>query len=131
MPLFYYVLHIPLIHVAAIVVSLIRTGSITPWLFGNHPLEPPEQPPGYRWSLGLLYLVTAMCVVGALRRVPMVGRAEEDGVRPPCEPDRGGVRATTRRASGSSSPFGTRDLLIVTVLSVTPLVNAVSTAGWM
>jgi uncharacterized membrane protein len=62
-PLFYYVLHIPLIHVAAIIVSLIRTGSITPWLFGNHPLEPPDQPPGYRWSLTLLYVVTAVCVV--------------------------------------------------------------------
>jgi len=62
-PLFYYVLHIPLIHVAAIIVSLIRTGSITPWLFGNHPMEPPDQPPGYRWSLWLLYLVTAMCVI--------------------------------------------------------------------
>ncbi len=64
-PLFYYVLHIPLIHVGAIVVSLIRTGAITPWLFGNHPMEPPDQPPGYQWSLGLLYLVTAICV-GAL-----------------------------------------------------------------
>jgi uncharacterized membrane protein len=62
-PLFYYVLHIPLIHVAAILVSLIRTGSVTPWLFGNHPMEPPEQPPGYQWSLGLLYLVTAVCVL--------------------------------------------------------------------
>jgi len=62
-PLFYYVLHIPLIHVAAIVVSLIRTGAITPWLFGNHPLEPPDQPPNYMWSLGLLYLVTAVCVL--------------------------------------------------------------------
>jgi hypothetical protein len=62
-PLFYYVLHIPLIHLAAIVVSLIRTGSITPWLFGNHPLEPSDQPPGYQWSLALLYFVTAVCVV--------------------------------------------------------------------
>jgi uncharacterized membrane protein len=61
-PLFYYILHIPLIHVAAIAVSLIRTGSITPWLFGNHPMEPPDQPPDYQWSLGLLYLVTAICV---------------------------------------------------------------------
>ena len=61
-PLFYYVLHIPLIHLAAIGVSLIRTGSITPWLFGNHPMEPPEQPDGYQWSLPLLYLVTTMCV---------------------------------------------------------------------
>jgi uncharacterized membrane protein len=62
-PLFYYVLHIPLIHVAAIVVSLIRTGAVTPWLFGNHPMEPPDQPDGYRWSLALLYVVTAVCVV--------------------------------------------------------------------
>lgn len=62
-PLFYYVLHIPLIHLAAIAVSLIRTGAITPWLFGNHPMEPPEQPDGYMWSLPLLYLVTAVCVV--------------------------------------------------------------------
>ena len=61
-PLFYYVLHIPLIHVVAIVVSIIRTGAVTPWLFGNHPLEPPEPPDGYRWSLTLLYLVTAVCV---------------------------------------------------------------------
>jgi uncharacterized membrane protein len=61
-PLFYYVLHIPLIHVAAIAISLIRTGAVTPWLFGNHPLEPPEPPDGYRWSLALLYLVTAICV---------------------------------------------------------------------
>ena len=61
-PMFYYVLHIPLIHMAAIVVSLIRTGAITPWLIANHPMEPPDQPPGYRWSLWLLYLVTALCV---------------------------------------------------------------------
>ena len=61
-PLFYYVLHIPLIHLAAIGVSLILTASITPWLFGNHPMEPPEQPDGYQWSLPLLYLVTTMCV---------------------------------------------------------------------
>ncbi len=61
-PLFYYVLHIPLIHLAAIAISLIRTGAVTPWLFGNHPLEPPDPPDGYRWSLPLLYLVTAVCV---------------------------------------------------------------------
>jgi uncharacterized membrane protein len=61
-PLFYYVLHIPLIHLAAVAISLIRTGAVTPWLFGNHPLEPPEPPDGYRWSLALLYLVTAICI---------------------------------------------------------------------
>lgn len=56
-PLFYYLLHIPLIHAVAVVVSLVRTGRVDPWLFGNHPMMPPAQPAGYMWSLGLLYLV--------------------------------------------------------------------------
>lgn len=64
-PMFYYLLHIPLIHLAAMGVSVIREGSVNPWLFANHPLAPPEVPEGYRWSLGLLYLVFALCV-GAL-----------------------------------------------------------------
>ncbi|HJU64541.1 MAG TPA: heparan-alpha-glucosaminide N-acetyltransferase domain-containing protein [Gemmatimonadaceae bacterium] len=62
-PMFYYLLHIPLIHVAAILVSLGREGGVNPWLFGNHPLAPPPVPEGYTWSLGLLYLVFAACVV--------------------------------------------------------------------
>ena len=62
-PFFYYLLHIPLIHAAACVVSLIREGRVNPWLFGNHPMWPPEEPEGYMWSLGLLYLVCAICVV--------------------------------------------------------------------
>jgi uncharacterized membrane protein len=61
-PMFYYLLHIPLIHAAALVVSLIRTGGIDPWLFGNHPMAPPPVPEGYRWSLPLLYLVFAIVV---------------------------------------------------------------------
>ncbi len=61
-PMFYYLLHIPVIHSLAVVVSLIRQGSVTPWLFGNHPMQPPEQPPGYMWSLGLLYLVFAVAI---------------------------------------------------------------------
>jgi uncharacterized membrane protein len=61
-PLFYYVLHIPLIHVLAMAVSFVRTGAVTPWLFGNHPMEPPEQPAGYMWSLTLLYVVTFVAV---------------------------------------------------------------------
>jgi uncharacterized membrane protein len=62
-PLFYYILHIPLIHLAAIAVSLIRTGAVSPWLFANHPLNPGPQPDGYTWSLPLLYLVWAIVVV--------------------------------------------------------------------
>ena len=55
-PFFYYVLHIPLIHLSAMVVSLARSGSVSPWLVGNHPVEPPKLPDGYQWSLPLLYL---------------------------------------------------------------------------
>jgi uncharacterized membrane protein len=61
-PLFYYLLHIPLIHAAALVVSRVREGHVNPWLFANHPMMPPPVPPGYRWSLPLLYLVFAIVV---------------------------------------------------------------------
>lgn len=62
-PLFFYLLHIPLIHLAALVVSLIREGRVNPWLFLNFPAMVPPAPDGYRWSLGLLYLVWAIVVV--------------------------------------------------------------------
>ena len=62
-PFFYYVLHIPLIHALALVVSKIRTGSVDPWLFTNHPMGNPPAPEGYTWSLALLYLVWAVAVV--------------------------------------------------------------------
>jgi hypothetical protein len=61
-PFFYYVLHIPTIHLAACVVSLIREGSVNPWLFANHPMMNPPAPDGYMWSLPLLYLVWAIAV---------------------------------------------------------------------
>ena len=64
-PFFYYLLHIPLIHLAAIVVSFIREGAADPWLFTNHPMMNPPAPPGYLWSLPLLYLVWAI-VIGVL-----------------------------------------------------------------
>jgi uncharacterized membrane protein len=62
-PFFYYVLHIPLIHALALVVSRIRLGAVSPWLFTNHPMGSPPPPDGYSWSLGLLYLVFAVAVV--------------------------------------------------------------------
>ena len=61
-PFFYYLLHIPLIHLAACVVSLIREGSVNPWLFANHPMMNGPAPDGYIWSLPLLYLVFAIVV---------------------------------------------------------------------
>lgn len=61
-PLFYYVLHIPLIHALALLVARIRSPAAIPWLFANHPMMPPEAPPGYQWSLPLLYLVFAVAI---------------------------------------------------------------------
>ena len=62
-PFFYYLLHIPVIHLAACAVSLIREGQVNGWLFGNHPLAPPPVPDGYMWGLGLLYVVFGVCVI--------------------------------------------------------------------
>jgi hypothetical protein len=62
-PMFYYVLHIPLIHLAACVVSLFREGRVNPWLFQNHPVDPGPVPVGYAWGLGLLYAVYAVVVI--------------------------------------------------------------------
>jgi len=56
-PMFYYLLHIPTIHLAAVIVSLAREGRVDPWLFANHPMMNPPPPDGYMWSLALLYAV--------------------------------------------------------------------------
>jgi hypothetical protein len=61
-PFFFYLLHIPLIHVLAIVVSRIRLGFVSPWLFANHPMGNPPPPEGYPWSLALLYFVWTIAV---------------------------------------------------------------------
>jgi uncharacterized membrane protein len=62
-PFFFYVLHIPLIHAIALVVSWIREGAVNPWLFANHPMGNPPPPDGYPWSLGLLYLVWVIAII--------------------------------------------------------------------
>ena len=62
-PFFYYMLHIPLIHALALLVSKVRLGYVSPWLFANHPMGNPEPPDGYVWSLPLLYLVWAIAIV--------------------------------------------------------------------
>ena len=62
-PFFFYMLHIPLIHMLALVVSKARLGVVSPWLFTNHPMGNPEPPPGYVWSLPLLYLVWGIAIL--------------------------------------------------------------------
>ncbi len=61
-PMFYYLLHIPLIHAAACLISIIRDGHLDPWLLENHPMGQ-SFPPPHTWSLGLLYFVYFVCLV--------------------------------------------------------------------
>lgn len=60
-PFFYYVLHILIIHLAALLVNLIRTGNIHQDWYKTAPFTwlPDEQ----RWSLPLLYLVFILAEV--------------------------------------------------------------------
>jgi len=61
-PFFFYMLHIPLIHALALLVSKVRLGFVSPWLFTNHPMGNPEPPDGYVWSLPLLYLIWGITI---------------------------------------------------------------------
>jgi uncharacterized membrane protein len=65
-PFFYYLLHIPTIHIAALMVTLVREGRVHPEWYSTAPYT--SVPPGSRWSLGLLYLV--FVVVVALLYLP-------------------------------------------------------------
>jgi uncharacterized membrane protein len=54
-PMFYYLLHIPLIHASAILVNLVRAGVTQQELYVTAPFV--GMPEENRWSLSLLYLV--------------------------------------------------------------------------
>ena len=60
-PLFYYLLHIPLIHLSALLVNFIKNGSVAPEWYVTAPFS--SVPPEYTWSLGLLYGVFLIDVV--------------------------------------------------------------------
>jgi len=59
-PMFYYLLHIPAIHLAALAVTYIREGAIFPERYRFAPFT--ELPPEAVWSLPLLYLVFVVVV---------------------------------------------------------------------
>lgn len=59
-PMFYYLLHIPLIHIVALFVTLLREGSIHPEWYASAPYT--FLLPAHRWGLPLLYLVWAAVV---------------------------------------------------------------------
>lgn len=65
-PMFYYLLHIPLIHLIAVAVCYVRYGQVH-WMFESPTLAqfPVTKPPGWGYSLPIIYLVWA-CVVLAL-----------------------------------------------------------------
>ena len=54
-PLFYYLVHIPLIHAAALLVNLIREGGAHQERYATAPYT--HVPDNGRWGLPLLYLV--------------------------------------------------------------------------
>jgi uncharacterized membrane protein len=59
-PMFYYLLHIPAIHVAALLVMLLSEGRIYPEWYASAPFT--FLPAGHRWGLPLLYLVWLVIV---------------------------------------------------------------------
>ncbi len=65
-PMFYYLLHVPLIHLIALAVCYARYGHVY-WMFQSPSLDdfPITPPPGWAYSLPVVYLVWA-CVVLAL-----------------------------------------------------------------
>lgn len=88
-PMFYYLLHIPVIHVAALVVTLLREGTLHPEWYATAPFT--RVPPDHRWSLHLLYLVwlivVAILYVACLRLGKLKNRRREsfDTVEPQAE----------------------------------------------
>jgi uncharacterized membrane protein len=59
-PMFYYLLHIPLIHALSLIAWYLRNGTVHSEWFGTAPFV--QVPDGQRWSLSLLYLVFAIAV---------------------------------------------------------------------
>jgi uncharacterized membrane protein len=59
-PMFYYLLHIPLIHILALIVWKIRDGHVNAGWFALAPYV--DVPPEQRWSLALLYLVFILSI---------------------------------------------------------------------
>jgi len=60
-PLFYYLLHIPVIHLTALVAWYLREGSVHAEYFKTAPYA--QVPPEHRWGLALLYLVFVIVIV--------------------------------------------------------------------
>ncbi len=62
-PLFYFLLHLPLIHLLAVAVCSVRYGDVH-WMFQSPSLNqfPVTRPPGWGYSLPVVYLVWIVVV---------------------------------------------------------------------
>lgn len=60
-PMFYYLMHIPLIHLSALLVNYIREGNAHPEWYLTAPFT--YLPEEFRWGLPLLYLVVVLKVI--------------------------------------------------------------------
>ncbi|HKH62907.1 MAG TPA: hypothetical protein VKA49_18825, partial [Flavitalea sp.] len=60
-PMFYYLMHILIIHLSALIVTLVREGKIFSEWYANAPYS--FVPVEHRWSLALLYLVFFIDVI--------------------------------------------------------------------
>ena len=60
-PFFYYLVHIPLIHLSALIVGLIRQGHIVSEWYNTSPYTQMQEE--HRWSLALLYVVFIIDVI--------------------------------------------------------------------
>src|SRR5207302_37756 len=76
-PLFYYLLHIPLIHGLAVLFACLRYGRAE-WLFANPPVNgAPPMPSGYGYGLPVVYLIwigVVLALYPACRRFDEVKR---------------------------------------------------------
>jgi uncharacterized membrane protein len=63
-PMFYYLLHIPFIHLIAVAVCYARYGQVH-WMFESPSIEqfPVTMPPGWGYSLPIIYLIWAIVVL--------------------------------------------------------------------
>jgi uncharacterized membrane protein len=63
-PMFYYLLHLPLIHLLAVVVCYARYGQMH-WMFESPSIDkfPITPPPGWGFSLPIVYLIWASVVI--------------------------------------------------------------------
>jgi hypothetical protein len=75
-PLFYYLLHIPLIHATAVALSYVRYGRAD-WLFQNPPSRHGASfplPDGYGYSLPVVYLIWLAVVLALILVCARFGR---------------------------------------------------------